>query len=70
MVGVVDMISRITAWFDRTFVDGTGNAFGVVTLLGGDRLKYSTTGQSQAYILTILMGIAILVIAICWPLLA
>lgn len=70
VVGAVDMISRITAWFDRTFVDGTGNAFGVVTLLGGDRLKYSTTGQSQAYLLTILMGVAILVIAICWPLLA
>lgn len=70
VVGAVDMISRITAWFDRTFVDGTGNAFGVVTLLGGDRLKYSTTGQSQAYLLTILMGVAILVMAICWPLLA
>ncbi|BCX12891.1 MAG: oxidoreductase [Thermosynechococcus sp.] len=70
VVGVVDIISRITAWFDRTFVDGTGNTFGLVTLLGGDRLKYSTTGQSQAYILTILVGVAILVIAICWPLLA
>ncbi|MFN4280083.1 NAD(P)H-quinone oxidoreductase subunit F [Thermosynechococcus sp.] len=70
VVGAVDIISRLTAWFDRTFVDGAGNAFGVVTLLGGDRLKYSTTGQSQAYLLTILMGVAILVIAICWPLLA
>ncbi|WP_448513937.1 NAD(P)H-quinone oxidoreductase subunit F [Parathermosynechococcus lividus] len=69
VVGAVDIISRLTDWFDRTLVDGTGNAFGLVTLLGGDRLKYSTTGQSQAYILTIIVGIAILGIAICWPLL-
>jgi len=69
VVGAVDVISRLTDWFDRTLVDGTGNAFGLVTLLGGDRLKYSTTGQSQAYILTIIVGIAILGIAICWPLL-
>ncbi len=69
VVGAIDWISRLTAWFDRTLVDGTGNAFGIVTLLGGDRLKYSTTGQSQAYILTIILGIAILGIAICWPLL-
>jgi len=69
VVGAVAVISRLTDWFDRTLVDGTGNAFGLVTLLGGDRLKYSTTGQSQAYILTIIVGIAILGIAICWPLL-
>lgn len=69
VVGAVDLISRLTAWFDRTLVDGAGNTFGLVTLLGGDRLKYSTTGQSQAYVLTITLGIAILGIAICWPLL-
>ncbi|WP_448533630.1 NAD(P)H-quinone oxidoreductase subunit F [Parathermosynechococcus lividus] len=69
VVGAVDVISRLTDWFDRTLVDGTGNAFGLVTLLGGDRLKYSTTGQFQAYILTIIVGTAILGIAICWPLL-
>jgi len=69
VVGAVDLISRLTAWVDRTLVDGTGNTFGLVTLLGGDRLKYSTTGQSQAYILTILLGTAVLGIAICWPLL-
>lgn len=66
----VDLISRLTSWFDRRFVDGIANLFGLVTLFGGQSLKYSTSGQSQAYALTIVLGIALFGLMLAMPFLS
>jgi NAD(P)H-quinone oxidoreductase subunit 5 len=62
IVGLVDGISQRMYWFDRFFVDGVGNFFGLATLFSGQNLRYSTFGQLQLYTLTIVLGIGILVL--------
>ncbi|MEX0270313.1 NAD(P)H-quinone oxidoreductase subunit F [Leptolyngbyaceae cyanobacterium UHCC 1019] len=66
----VDLISRLTDWIDKYLVDGVVNLFGFVTLLGGQNLKYSTSGQSQFYALTILFGVVLLGFFLCFPFLS
>jgi NAD(P)H-quinone oxidoreductase subunit 5 len=70
IVGVVDLVSQITAWFDKYFVDGFINLFGSMTLFSGQNLKYSTSGQSQFYALTIVLGITLLGVLLCFPFLS
>ncbi|MDX2245078.1 MAG: NAD(P)H-quinone oxidoreductase subunit F [Leptolyngbyaceae cyanobacterium bins.302] len=70
IVGTVDLVSRLTSWFDKYFVDGFVNLFGMVTLFGGQSLKYSTSGQSQFYALTIVVGITLLGLFLCFPFLS
>jgi NAD(P)H-quinone oxidoreductase subunit 5 len=62
IVGLVDGISQKMYWFDRFFVDGVGNFFGLATLFSGQNLRYSTFGQLQLYTLTIILGIGVLVL--------
>ena len=62
IVGLVDGISQRMYWFDRFFVDGVGNFFGLATLFSGQNLRYSTFGQLQLYTLTIVLGIGVLVL--------
>ncbi|NKB17372.1 MAG: NAD(P)H-quinone oxidoreductase subunit F, partial [Pseudanabaena sp. CRU_2_10] len=57
----VDSLSKISDVFDRSIIDGVGKLIGVGTILGGENLRYSTVGRSQGYLLTILIGIAVLV---------
>ncbi|MBD2020485.1 NAD(P)H-quinone oxidoreductase subunit F [Leptolyngbya sp. FACHB-36] len=66
----VDRVSRITSWFDKHFVDGTVNLFGTVTLFSGQSLRYITSGQMQFYALTILLGVALLGLWLCFPFLS
>ncbi|MBD2326762.1 NAD(P)H-quinone oxidoreductase subunit F [Alkalinema sp. FACHB-956] len=70
IVGVVAVVSYITAWFDQYLIDGLANLFGVATLFSGQSLKYSTSGQSQFYMLTILLGLAALGAWLSYPLLS
>jgi len=68
VVATVAVSSRVMAWLDRYVVDGLVNALGLATVLGGQGLKYSVSGQSQFYILTILVGVgALLVLITNWP---
>lgn len=60
IVATVGAFSRLIAWFDRFVVDGAVNLVGLATLMGGEGLKYSTTGRSQAYVLVLLLGISAL----------
>jgi NAD(P)H-quinone oxidoreductase subunit 5 len=62
VVGLVDVVSQALSWFDRFFVDGVGNLFGLATLFSGQNLRYSTFGQFQLYALTIMVGIGILLL--------
>lgn len=60
VVAAVAAIAKITTWFDRYVIDGVVNLVSLVTIFGGSALKYNVTGQSQFYMLTILVGIAFL----------
>ncbi|WP_434684640.1 NAD(P)H-quinone oxidoreductase subunit F [Pseudanabaena minima] len=62
IVGLVDGVSKGMYWFDRFFVDGVGNFFGLATLFSGQNLRYSTFGQLQLYTLTIMVGIGVLLL--------
>ncbi len=62
IVGLVGGISNRMYWFDRFFVDGVGNFFGLATLFSGQNLRYSTFGQLQLYTLTIMVGIGVLLL--------
>jgi NAD(P)H-quinone oxidoreductase subunit 5 len=55
----VRQMSRITAWLDRYVVDGLVNVVGVSTIFSGQLLRYSASGKSQIYLLTILMGVLV-----------
>ncbi|MEM9534030.1 MAG: NAD(P)H-quinone oxidoreductase subunit F [Cyanobacteria bacterium P01_E01_bin.45] len=58
--------SRITDWFDRYIVDGVVNLVGLLSLAGGETLKYNNSGQSQIYILTIAVSSIAIAIAFFW----
>lgn len=60
VVLVVELASKFSAWLDRYVIDGVINLVGFGTLFSGQSLKYSASGQSQFYLLTILMGGALL----------
>ena len=66
VVFAVEKSAQFTSWFDRFVVDGIVNLVGVATLFGGEGLKYSSGGQSQLYVLTILVGVGLLVALMGW----
>jgi NAD(P)H-quinone oxidoreductase subunit 5 len=68
VVFVVDSLSRLMAWVDRYIVDGVVNAVGLASVLSGEGLKYSASGQSQAYVITILLGVSLLGLLLTWSL--
>ncbi|MCF2149477.1 NAD(P)H-quinone oxidoreductase subunit F [Desmonostoc muscorum LEGE 12446] len=68
VVSAVALLSKISAWSDRYLVDGIVNLVGFATILGGQSLKYSISGQSQGYMLTILAVVSVLGFFISWSL--
>ena len=62
----VNLISKISAWLDRYVLDALVNLIGIATIFSGQTLKYTISGQSQAYMLTILVGVSLLGITISW----
>ncbi|MBT9317452.1 NAD(P)H-quinone oxidoreductase subunit F [Leptothoe spongobia] len=66
VVFVVRQFSRIVSWFDRYVVDGAVNLVGMVSLMSGEGLKYSISGQSQGYIFTIVVGVSLLGFLMTW----
>ncbi|MBD0385350.1 MAG: NAD(P)H-quinone oxidoreductase subunit F [Nostoc sp. C3-bin3] len=63
----VAKISQLADMIDRFVVDGIVNFVGLFSLLGGEGLKYSTSGQTQFYALTVLLGVGVLGMWITWP---
>jgi NAD(P)H-quinone oxidoreductase subunit 5 len=59
IVLLVATSARVTNWFDRYVVDGLVNFVGLGTLFGGQTLRYTTSGQSQFYILVAFTGIVL-----------
>ncbi len=68
VVSAVALLSKISAWSDRYLVDGFVNLVGFATILSGQTLKYSISGQSQGYMLTILAVVSVLGFFISWSL--
>ena len=66
VVWAVEMLSRINSWIDRYVVDGFVNLLGLAAILGGQTLKYSASGQSQFYVVTILIGVSFLGFLMSW----
>jgi NAD(P)H-quinone oxidoreductase subunit 5 len=60
VVWVVATLSKITAWFDRYIIDGAVNFVSLAAIFSGNALKYNVSGQSQFYLLTILLGVSLL----------
>ncbi|WP_193196654.1 NAD(P)H-quinone oxidoreductase subunit F [Nostoc sp. MG11] len=63
----VAQISKLADMIDRFVVDGIVNMVGLFSLLGGESLKYSTSGQTQFYAFTVLLGVSALGMWVTWP---
>ena len=60
VVAGVSSLAKLTSWLDRYIVDGAVNLVSLVTIFSGNALKYNVSGQSQFYILTIVIGVSLL----------
>lgn len=60
VIAAVSSLAKITSWIDRYIVDGAVNLVSLVTIFGSNALKYNTSGQSQFYLATILIGVGLL----------
>jgi NAD(P)H-quinone oxidoreductase subunit 5 len=66
VVFAVEKVSRLNYAIDRYIVDGLVNLVGLGTIFGGESLKYSISGQSQFYMLTILLGVSVFAFLMSW----
>jgi len=60
IVGLVVALAKLSAWSDQQIVDGFTGTTGEVALQGARRLSLTTSGRSQAYALTLLLGILLM----------
>jgi NAD(P)H-quinone oxidoreductase subunit 5 len=60
IVFAVAVSARVINWFDRYIVDGFVNLVGIGTLFSGQALKYTTSGQSQLYMLLAFSGVVLM----------
>jgi NAD(P)H-quinone oxidoreductase subunit 5 len=58
--------ARLTNWVDRYIVDGLVNFVGVASIFSGESLKYTISGQSRNYLLTLFAGIFLSLIVAGW----
>lgn len=64
----VASLSRLADWFDRFIIDGIVNLVGFVSLISGEALRYSTSGQGQFYLFTITLASIALALITGWTL--
>ncbi|MBW4619632.1 MAG: NAD(P)H-quinone oxidoreductase subunit F [Cyanosarcina radialis HA8281-LM2] len=69
VVLIVDRLSQLNSWIDRYLVDGLVNFLGLAAIFSGQGLKYSASGQSQLYVLTIVLGMTVLGAIVLYPIL-
>ena len=63
---MVARVSRLASWFDRTVVDGLLNGVARLSLQSAEGLKLSVSGQSQSYVLTVLVAIVLFLTTVSW----
>jgi len=60
VVALVLALARLGAWSDRTLVDGFSGGTGAAALAGARRLSLTTSGRSQAYAFTLVLGVLLM----------
>lgn len=60
VVALVLLLARLGAWSDRTLVDGFSGGTGAAALASARRLSLTTSGRSQAYALTLVLGVLLM----------
>jgi len=60
VVAVVLGLSRLAAWAELRVVDGFSGSSGGAALAGARRLSFTTSGRSQGYALTLLLGVMVM----------
>jgi NAD(P)H-quinone oxidoreductase subunit 5 len=66
VVAAVSQFSKAMYWFDRYVIDAAVNFVGFASIFSGTSLKYSVSGRSQGYMLTILLGISLIGMYLTW----
>ena len=66
IVNVVAGFSQLAAWFDRNVVDGVLHGVARFSLQSAEGLKLSVSGQTQSYVLTVLVAIVLFLTAVSW----
>jgi NAD(P)H-quinone oxidoreductase subunit 5 len=57
VVAMVLLLARLSRWSELRLVDGFSGATGGAAMLGARRLSLTTSGRSQAYALTLVLGV-------------
>jgi NAD(P)H-quinone oxidoreductase subunit 5 len=60
VVALVLLLARLGAWSDSRLVDGFSGGTGAAAMAGARRLSLTTSGRSQAYALTLLLGVLLM----------
>ncbi|WP_296452998.1 NAD(P)H-quinone oxidoreductase subunit F [Vulcanococcus sp.] len=60
VVALVVGLARLSAWSDRQLVDGFSSGTGGVAMEGARRLSYTTSGRSQTYALSLVLGVLLM----------
>jgi NAD(P)H-quinone oxidoreductase subunit 5 len=60
VVALVVGLARLSAWTDRQVVDGFTGATGEAALQSARRLSFTTSGRTQTYALTLLIGVVLM----------
>jgi len=60
VVALVVGLARLSAWTDLRLVDGFSSGSGGVALQGARRLSFTTSGRSQTYALSLVLGVLLM----------
>jgi NAD(P)H-quinone oxidoreductase subunit 5 len=60
VVALVVALARFSAWTDSRLIDGASGATGAAAMAGARRLSLTTSGRSQAYALTVVLGVLLM----------
>jgi len=60
IVAAVTTIAKLSDWFDHYIIDGAVNLVSLATIFSGPTLKYNVSGQSQFYLLTIIVAVSLM----------
>ena len=60
VVALVLALARFGAWSDSRLVDGFSGGTGAAAMAGARRLSLTTSGRSQAYALSLVLGVLLM----------
>ena len=66
MVAFVAFLAHITDAFDRLLLNRFVNRIGTSSMVSAEGLRLAVSGQTQSYVLTVLLAIVLLLSALVW----